>query len=686
MKKLIFIFLLGMSTTTVLSQQWNYFGGPNNLVRSFEMYNNELYAVGSFTNISGNTCMHVASWDGDINGWAPAGIGVPGLLFDMEVHNSELFIAGGFNASAPNYSMNITKFDGTNYSECGVGLGSTSEKVYCLASYNGEIYAGGDFQYSGGTLVNGIAKWDGVSNEWSPVSTGIAGGAASVYEMVVHNGNLYIAGDFTTAGGVSCSNIAMWNGITFSALGSGVNDEVNALYSDGTILYIGGKFTNAGGNSESLVATWDGSQWGSLNSGLSTNPPGAAVLDFCEYEGNIIAGGLFDSDLSSNTLNGLGVWNGTSWSTMGMGFNGYVIALENAFNKLCVGGSFTSDIVLNHPDYLTIWNKGTPSVDFTASPTSVCEGDTIWFTNLSNVPNGVYEFDWSNSNPNLVFNSTNIENPYAISTDGGIDDVLSTVILELTDSLGQWGDEQKLGYIQTYNSSPGLFIAATDSTICEGDTVDLMTDNITGSAWYVIDSWDWTPTGSIDSVDVQSPSVFPATTESYMVIATNGECSDTAQLTINVNPSPSIPIISQSGSLLISSSSTNNQWYLDGIILTGETNDTITPTVSGDYTVTVTNGFGCQSTSTPFNFINVGIEDLDGVYMVRLYPNPVVSSCTIECGEAFHYTLCSVSGRVIKSGNSNGNLNLDLSWLASGAYVLKVDINGSLTQTILLKE
>jgi hypothetical protein len=45
----------------------------------------------------------------------------------------------------------------------------------------------------------------------------------------VYNGELYIGGDFTNAGGIVVSNIAKWNGTTWSALGTGVNDKVYAL-------------------------------------------------------------------------------------------------------------------------------------------------------------------------------------------------------------------------------------------------------------------------------------------------------------------------------------------------------------------------------------------------------------------------------------------------------------------------
>src|SRR6266496_903346 len=42
-------------------------------------------------------------------------------------------------------------------------------------------------------------------------------------------GNVYIGGSFTSIGTVPATNIAKWNGTTWSPLGSGVPLEVNAL-------------------------------------------------------------------------------------------------------------------------------------------------------------------------------------------------------------------------------------------------------------------------------------------------------------------------------------------------------------------------------------------------------------------------------------------------------------------------
>ena len=63
----------------------------------------------------------------------------------------------------------------------------------------------------------------------------------------------------------------MWNGTSWTNLGSGMDFVVEALAHDGTNLYAGGSFTTAGGVAASLVAKWDGANWSPLGSGITGN-------------------------------------------------------------------------------------------------------------------------------------------------------------------------------------------------------------------------------------------------------------------------------------------------------------------------------------------------------------------------------------------------------------------------------
>jgi hypothetical protein len=78
---------------------------------------------------------------------------------------------------------------------------------------------------------------------------------STVYALAVSGTDLYAGFYFTTMGGVSANRIAKWDGSAWSALGSGMNDRVDALAADGAgHLFVGGEFSMAGTNVSLFIA------------------------------------------------------------------------------------------------------------------------------------------------------------------------------------------------------------------------------------------------------------------------------------------------------------------------------------------------------------------------------------------------------------------------------------------------
>jgi hypothetical protein len=148
-------------------------------------------------------------------------------------------------------------------SECWKRFGSVNNTVYALAVNGfGDLYVGGQFTTAGSVSANRIAKWDGTS--WSALGTGINN---TVLALAVDKfGNLYAGGGFTHAGGVYTPSVAKWDGTSWSALGTGMDGRVDALaVDDAANLYAGGNFTTAGGVSANNVAKWNGTSWSAIS-------------------------------------------------------------------------------------------------------------------------------------------------------------------------------------------------------------------------------------------------------------------------------------------------------------------------------------------------------------------------------------------------------------------------------------
>jgi hypothetical protein len=126
-----------------------------------------------------------------------------------------------------------------------------------------ELYAGGYFFTAGGVAASQIAKWDGSS--WTALGSGIGGGFSEVRALAVFDDGggpeLRVGGTFSTAGGVVVNRIAKWDGSSWAAHGSGMNGSVVALtvLDDGnglSALYAGGDFTSAIDSGDSFLAKW----------------------------------------------------------------------------------------------------------------------------------------------------------------------------------------------------------------------------------------------------------------------------------------------------------------------------------------------------------------------------------------------------------------------------------------------
>jgi hypothetical protein len=181
--------------------------------------------------------------------------------------------------------------------------------------------------------VNRTAKWNGTS--WSALGSGMND---YVFALAVSGSDLYAGGYFTTAGGSRASYIAKWDGSSWTTLGSGMNGAIYALAASGSDVYAGGYFSTADGGEAIGIAKWDGSSWSAL--GMND-----AVVALAVSGSDLYAGGGFatvtNSDGVAVAVNGIAKWNGSSWSALGSGMNDAVVALAVSGSDLYAGGYFT---------------------------------------------------------------------------------------------------------------------------------------------------------------------------------------------------------------------------------------------------------------------------------------------------------------------------------------------------------
>lgn len=316
-----------------------------------------IFVGGSFQRAGGKRADHLAKWTS--TGWARA-YQSQGLAGEAEAlctfddgSGEALYADGGWSWDGGEGS--VVRWSGTSWERIG---GVTDGRVRDLAVFDDgggpALYVSGTFERIGNTVVNGVARWDGV--DWVPLGAGLSymGFPGSARAMEVHDfgagPRLVVGGRFDVAGGVSARNVAVWDGAAWTTLGSGFDGPVLALavFDDGqgARLYAGGEFLKSGGKNVKRIGAWDGSAW--QNIGGANKPVRALeVLDLGpgprRYVGGdfyIIGGGLGLRLVS---------YDGTIWEPLhqnGEGLDAGVHAIasydEGRGPELIAGGMFST--------------------------------------------------------------------------------------------------------------------------------------------------------------------------------------------------------------------------------------------------------------------------------------------------------------------------------------------------------
>jgi gliding motility-associated-like protein len=150
--------------------------------------------------------------------------------------------------------------------------------------------------------------------------------------------------------------------------------------------------------------------------------------------------------------------------------------------------------------------------------------------------------------------------------------------------------------------TPVATLDADTTSACIGDTIHLNSDGGLGGATFT-----WFPAAGLSDPNVADPLAFPTDTTTYFVIVSEGQCSDTASITLNPLATPQMAIASSPLSgcvpftvsfLELTSDATLYTWNFGDGTISNEQNPTHLFDEVGQYTISLTgaNLGGCKST------------------------------------------------------------------------------------------
>ncbi len=298
------------------------------------------------------------------------------------------------------------------------------------------------------------------------------------------------------------------------------------------------------------------------------------------------ATGSFASPTAIGTLTSTDL-TGTISGTIPGGLSGTGFRVRvNASDDVMIGDESTADITINPNPTVGAGNNET-----------ICEGIEVTLT--ANNPDGA-SISWDNGVIDGQAFTPTTTTTYTVTAELNGCESTDEVTITVTDA-------------PTVSAGPAQIV-------CEGDEVTLTADNPDGASI----SWDG---GITDGVPFTA-----TTTQNYEVTAELNGCTSTDIVQVTVIDAPDTPIITVNGDGDLEVSIEPGQtveWYLDGVLISGQTGATLTPTANGNYTAIVVDGSCASDESTAFEVDFVSVMDI-AMQQFTVYPNPTTDNLTIQ--------------------------------------------------------
>lgn len=214
-----------------------------------------------------------------------------------------------------------------------VGEGVAGAWVNDMLEYNGELVVAGFYTSFLGHPHRNLVAWDGGTG-FNDLGNTHAGLGHWVNDVIEYQGDLIIAGRC----GSGIDSVMRWNGTSATMMGGVFNGEVYTLAIHGGELYAGGAFSTIGGIAKQHVVRWDGAVWQQVGNGLSD-----VVRSLVPFNGELYAGGDFGcTALSPDPPHAIARFDGVWWNQVADGLNDRVHDMLHVGNELFIAGVFDS--------------------------------------------------------------------------------------------------------------------------------------------------------------------------------------------------------------------------------------------------------------------------------------------------------------------------------------------------------
>jgi hypothetical protein len=289
---------------------------------------NKIYAGGGFYEADSIRTNSIAVWDGFK--WDSVGTGVRYGQYNRAITTFQGLIYSDGYFSPRGYNRG-GKFNNVSWDTLGFGVDA---QIYQLKEINGELWLSGQFTMAGGSACNMLAKYDG--SNWSCMNFPYRIGGR-VEDLLIYNNTIVIGGGYSDSAGYSVG-ISYFDGMQFRILGHPLYGSIAGIHEMVVYrgeLYIAGFFLSSAGNEGNHIMRWDGSAWYDVGGGTDNE-----IYALSVFNDELYAGGVFEYAGGVHTGN-LAKWNGTNWSQVTPSIiSPAVFDIQFYNDEIYIGGGF----------------------------------------------------------------------------------------------------------------------------------------------------------------------------------------------------------------------------------------------------------------------------------------------------------------------------------------------------------